>query len=41
MKTYLKPEAEIVELKFDEIVMGSINSGEWGVEDGEGGGWED
>lgn len=41
MKTYIKPEVEILELQFDEMIMGNLESGKWGVEDGDGDGWED
>ena len=36
MKTYLKPEAEIVELKFSEAIMsGDIISNDLGIADGD------
>ena len=41
MKNYLKPDAEIYELDCDDVIMGQIGSGDFGIEDGEGGGWED
>ena len=35
MKTYIKPEAELLELEFvEDIMSGYLDSTEWGVEDG-------